>query len=169
MSMAGTTSKSFLAAVRLIANGCQQVFEAAELPGLLPALTKARTSPFLHCHWPTAAGVSGTSPRQTTLPLFHTPGICLGLVPETIKCAFCGFHWASTQHFFMHFQTCNSCQCDKQQQHYQYGDISSCANLICLSTLASCLGFAGPFSISACLLHVVTMLYTSSISIDRQT
>ena len=40
--MSGTTSKSFLAAVRLIANGCQQAFEAAEFPGLLPALTQAR-------------------------------------------------------------------------------------------------------------------------------
>ena len=43
MSAAGTTSKSFLAAVRLIATGCQQAFEAAELPGLLSALTKARS------------------------------------------------------------------------------------------------------------------------------
>lgn len=46
MSMAGGTSKAFLAAVRLVANGCQQAFEAAELPGLLQALTKARTLPF---------------------------------------------------------------------------------------------------------------------------
>lgn len=43
MSASGTTSKSFLAAVRLIATGCQQAFEAAELPGLLSALTKARS------------------------------------------------------------------------------------------------------------------------------
>ncbi|KAL3158707.1 hypothetical protein ABBQ32_011445 [Trebouxia sp. C0010 RCD-2024] len=40
MGSASTSSKSFLAAVRLVANGCQQAFEVAELPGLLSALTK---------------------------------------------------------------------------------------------------------------------------------
>lgn len=69
MSVAGTTSEYFLAAVRLIANGCQQAFEAAELPGLLLALTKARTLPLCIALDLQQQGVS-TPP----LPPAQTPG-----------------------------------------------------------------------------------------------
>lgn len=40
LSLADTAANPFLAAVQLIAQGCQRAFEVSELPGLLPALTK---------------------------------------------------------------------------------------------------------------------------------
>ena len=42
MTQAGSPAGTFLAAVQLIARGCQRAYELAELPGLLPSLSKVR-------------------------------------------------------------------------------------------------------------------------------
>lgn len=71
MGSASTSSKSFLAAVRLVANGCQQAFEVAELPGLLSALTKARAPLFCLCGYSPSGMLS---PAQQ--PVFVLPVSC---------------------------------------------------------------------------------------------